>query len=69
MGQYLSEVIEEYENNVREHRGNASISLSALPKLRAMVIKSKNGSDFRKFSDSYHKALTIIQEERVRVSG
>ena len=68
MEKYLGHVITEYETNVKEYRGAASIPLSDLPRLRALIIKTatKEG-DFEKFSNSYHDALTIIQEERVKV--
>jgi hypothetical protein len=62
MEEYLSGVITEYETNVKAHRGKVAICLSNVPRLRAMIKKTKEGSDFKRFSESYHDALTIIQE-------
>lgn len=70
MERYLGAVFTEYETKVKDHRGAVSIPLSTLPRLQAFLAKSEDTerSDFPEFSESYRKALTIIQEERVKVS-
>ena len=68
METYLGRVIAEYETEVGRYRGEVSIPLDALPRLWGFIIKTAEPtSEFRHFSKSYHKALTIIQEERVKV--
>jgi hypothetical protein len=68
MEKYLGKVISEYETVVKEHRGTTSISLSKLPRLKAHIIKGEESDFFLGFSNSYHEALIIIQEERVKVA-
>ena len=68
MEKYLGQVIAEYETHVKRYRREVSIPLSALPRLQGLIIKTKEDtSEFWKFSKSYHQALTIIQEERVKI--
>ena len=68
MEKYLGQVIEEYETHVKRYRGEASIPLSALHRLQGFIKKTdEDTSEFWKFAISYHEALTIIQEERVKI--
>jgi hypothetical protein len=74
MEKNLNRVIDEYEERVKLHRGATSIPLSKLPELNAFVVKRQKSdvdkrreSTFDEFVSSYQKALTIIQEERVKV--
>lgn len=67
MEKYLNGIIREYETTVKKYRGKTSISLSELPRLKALMLKSAE-SDFDEFASSYKNALLIIQEERVKVA-
>ena len=68
MEEYIKEVINEYEIKSKEYRGSVSVPLSRLPRLSALIAKMSENSDFLKFAESYDKALTLIQEERIKVA-
>jgi hypothetical protein len=68
MEEYIKEVVSEYETESKKHRGSDSVPLSKLPRLSALIARRTESTDFRVFAEGYDKALTIIQEERIRIA-
>lgn len=67
MEKYLGRLVDEYETRRRDFVGSDCRALSELPVLQAFLVKRPAG-DFRTgFAHHFHAALTLFQEERLRL--
>jgi hypothetical protein len=67
MEKYLKRVVSEYERSRKEPNGCACVPLDSLPQLQGLIGKGPFGAFRAGFADHFHAALSIIEQERIRV--
>jgi hypothetical protein len=65
MENYLNTLISEYEHALREASGEDCVQLDRLPRLGDFIHGRKDSLFRKNFTSSFHKALSMIQAERL----